>query len=98
MKLKPETVKWLREMWTMIIVGVSEAGLLLIAVPRLDWNELGRIIAVTAVAKFFYFMKQSPLPRQRSVRVTMSGPNANVTIERPSRQPESPAEENRKQA
>ncbi len=85
MKLKEETTNWFREMWVVVIVGVSEAALLVIAVPRLfnDWNELGRIIAVTAIAKFFYFMKQSPLPRSRPVQVTMSGPGASLTIEQP---------------
>lgn len=87
MKLRPETTNWFREMWVMVIVGVSEAALLVIAVPRLfnDWNELGRILFVTAIYKFFYFMKQSPLPRSRRVQVAMSGPNASLTIEQPPR-------------
>ena len=85
MKPSVETTNWFKEMWTVVIVGVSEAALLVIAIPRLfnDWDELLRIMFVTAIAKFFYFMKQSPLPRSQPVNVTMSGPDATLSIEQP---------------
>jgi hypothetical protein len=84
-KLKTETVNWFREMWIMVAVGVAEAALLMMAVPHLfnNWGELGRVIAVTALFKFFLYIKQSPLPRPQSVQVTMSGADATLSIEQP---------------
>lgn len=87
MKLRTETINWFKEMWVAVAVGVAEAALIVMAVPHLfnDWNELGRIVAITALAKFFYFIRQSPLPRQ-PVNVVMSGPDATLQIDHPQQQ------------
>lgn len=96
MKLRAETTNWFREMWVAVGVGVAEAVLIVMAVPHLfnDWGELGRIVAITAISKLAMYIKKSPWPAA-APQVVMSGPNANVTIERPEATAE---EQNRKQA